>query len=83
MGFLAHLDAKNAFPNGGYGIVGVVRTWSANGQPEDYEQQNWSWGYQILPYIDQMPLWLNTSDTFVAETPVCSISAPRGDAPSP
>lgn len=51
----AHLEAIGAFPNGGYG-PGAQRT-MVNGSPAPYDQQAWSWGYQILPYTDQAALW--------------------------
>ena len=67
--FLAHLEAFDAFPSGGNGVVGTVRVWS-NGVPETFGKQKWSWGYQILPFTEQTNLWNNPSDTFVASTPV-------------
>jgi prepilin-type N-terminal cleavage/methylation domain-containing protein len=66
--FRAHLEATGAFPNGGTTYF-VSRTF-INGVPAAYDQQAWSWGYQILPYIDQDALWNNASDQTVAGTPV-------------
>src|SRR5471032_953122 len=56
LAFLSHHDAYKAFPSGG-------RDWGTfdrnfiGGQPAVYDQQYWGWGYQILPYLEQQPLW--------------------------
>jgi len=68
LAFAAHLEATGAFPNGGYGY-GSART-LVNGAPASYDQQQWSWGYQILPYTDNVALWSNPSDQVVASTPI-------------
>ena len=47
----------------------VPRTF-INGVPAGYDQQAWSWGYQILPYTDQDSLWSKASDQTVAGTAV-------------
>jgi prepilin-type N-terminal cleavage/methylation domain-containing protein/prepilin-type processing-associated H-X9-DG protein len=51
----AHIEAYGAFPTGGNGYE-VPRT-MVNGVPGRYDQQAWSWGYQILPYIEMENLW--------------------------
>ena len=66
--FNAHREATGAFPNGGTDYF-VSRTF-INGGPAAYDQQGWSWGYQILPYTDQADLWSNPSDQVVSGTPV-------------
>jgi prepilin-type N-terminal cleavage/methylation domain-containing protein len=49
-------DANKAFPSGGL-------TWSINSRtfegsaPAIHDAQVWGWGFIILPYIDQVPLW--------------------------
>ena len=48
----------------------------------DYgKQQEWSWAYQILPYIEQGNLWSNTDDTVVAGTPVKMYFCPSRRSP--
>ncbi len=81
---LSHLEAKGVLPTGGMGFdnydVATPRIWS-NGQPADYNLQDWAWGYQILPYIDQMPLWQNTNDNLVAGTPLSFYFCPTRRRP--
>lgn len=60
LAFHAHHDALKAFPNGGY-------HWTSNRSfsgktPDTYAKQQWGWGYQILPYIEQKQVWLEPSD---------------------
>ena len=82
LAFLAHLDAKNVFPTGGCSQhAWARRAPGASGQPEDYDKQDWSWGYQILPYIDQMSLWLNPDDDFVAGSPLSLYFCPTRRRP--
>jgi prepilin-type N-terminal cleavage/methylation domain-containing protein len=63
-----HYSAQNRFPTGGGGYSSA-RTMSA-GVPTNWKTQNWAWGYQILPYIEQQALWLNPSDQVVSGTPI-------------
>jgi prepilin-type N-terminal cleavage/methylation domain-containing protein len=54
--FHSHHNAFEHFPSGGTG-PGAPRTMVSPSQPAIYNQQNWGWCYQILPYIDNDPLW--------------------------
>jgi prepilin-type N-terminal cleavage/methylation domain-containing protein len=69
LAFHLHLDAFDHFPTGG-GAQKADRTMSSPGIPADYRTQQWAWGYQILPYIEQSNLWSNTDDKLVAGTPL-------------
>src|SRR4051812_12407575 len=53
--FQMHHDTLQAFPSGG-GACSTDRSWTGN-VPADYRTQNWGWGYQILPYIEQNILY--------------------------
>jgi hypothetical protein len=66
--FHAHHDTFGVFPSGGT-PYGNPRTWTGT-TPAVYDQQNWSWGYQILPYIEQANLWSNPSDQVASGTPL-------------
>jgi prepilin-type N-terminal cleavage/methylation domain-containing protein len=55
LAFHNHHDTMGAFPSGG-GYWSSDRTWNGN-VPGDYHTQNWGWGYQILPYVEQQNLW--------------------------
>ncbi len=68
LAFGAHMEATGAFANGGYGYT-VPRT-LVNGSPAAFDKQQWSWGYQILPYTDNAALWNNLNDQVVAGTAI-------------
>ena len=44
-------------------------------------RQQWGWAYQILPYIEQEPLYKNTSNAVVQRTPVPLYFCPTRRAP--
>jgi prepilin-type N-terminal cleavage/methylation domain-containing protein len=62
-----HNDYKH-FPTGG-GPCWSSRT-ILNGQPGQGPIQHWGWGYQILPYMEQEPLFRNPNDAAVFTTVV-------------
>jgi type II secretory pathway pseudopilin PulG len=68
LAFMNHADTYHAFPTGGGGYS-VPRTWNGT-VPATYMDQQWSWGYQILPFIEQDNLWSLPGDQQVASTPV-------------
>jgi prepilin-type N-terminal cleavage/methylation domain-containing protein len=53
--FHSYNDVYKNFPSGGLG-PGAQRT-MINGAPGTYAHQGWGWCYQILPYIEQVPLY--------------------------
>jgi hypothetical protein len=63
-----HHNDFGVFPNGGVGYT-PPRT-MIGGHPADYDKQQWSWGYQILRYIEQDALWANPNDVQVSGTPL-------------
>ena len=66
--FHNHHDALDAFPGGG---DGTNPTRTMNGTvPATYQTQQWSWAYQILPYVEQQNLWSNPTDSVVQGTAV-------------
>ena len=54
---------------------------SARVTPALFDQQDWSWGYQILPYIGQTTLWNNPDDALVRSTPVATYFCPSRRPP--
>jgi prepilin-type N-terminal cleavage/methylation domain-containing protein/prepilin-type processing-associated H-X9-DG protein len=58
LAFHNHIATLGCLPGGGY-VHTSARTWSdaAKTQPALAPKQEWGWGYQILPYIDQDNLW--------------------------
>jgi len=85
LGYHLHHDIYHACPTGGNFAGGVWggadpnRAWMtpsgpaptpATGTPGILKDQSWNWAYQILPYIEQQPLWSHPDDEFVKSTPV-------------
>jgi prepilin-type N-terminal cleavage/methylation domain-containing protein len=65
-----HGDNK-AFPSGGLGYWQDTRVFNGT-VPTNYFSQAWGWGYQILPYIEQNPLYSLPpgQDNIIAQTPI-------------
>src|SRR5262249_22653034 len=71
-----------AFPDGG-------EHWDPNayprvmigGVPAVSPGQNWGWGYQILPFVEQTNLWQNSDNRLVRRTPVSIYFCPSRRAP--
>jgi prepilin-type N-terminal cleavage/methylation domain-containing protein len=74
-------DTYNRFPtNGGWWDHGI--SYNADGSPHGIKYQQAGWGYQILPYIEQQPLYY-TLDTVPfnstpTTTPPSANTAPMG-----
>ena len=69
LAFLQHVTIYRYFPTGGGGLE-AHRTLASPGNPADYTTQQWAWGYQILPYVEQSTLWSATDEKMVAATPL-------------
>ncbi len=74
-----HFTTFEVFPTGG-GSYGANRT-MVDGTPAKFETQQWSWGYQILPYIEQQTLYDHPDDNVVAGTPVPTFFCPSRRPP--
>ncbi len=84
LAFHNHHDTFKYFPSGGLGpSVAGGRTMNGN-NPAVYNAQAWGWCYQILPYIEQAPLWRLPAgqDAAIIATPVPIYYCPsRGRTP--
>jgi prepilin-type N-terminal cleavage/methylation domain-containing protein len=89
LAFHNHHDTLGVFPSGG-GYWTSDRAWLGS-VPADYYSQNWGWGYQILPYIEQQNLWIippagpgpgPPGDITVASTPVKIYNCPSLRGPT-
>jgi prepilin-type N-terminal cleavage/methylation domain-containing protein/prepilin-type processing-associated H-X9-DG protein len=64
--FHNHHDVFGILPDGGenWSVVAYPRSMNM-GTPATAPNQNWGWGYQILPYIEQTSVWQTASDEVV------------------
>lgn len=85
-------DRNNIFPTGGgdlmYGGGPMPRSGplsspapTASGVPASRENQDWGWGYQILPYIDRNPVWNSPNDADVVNVRIPTFFCPSRRAP--
>jgi prepilin-type N-terminal cleavage/methylation domain-containing protein len=77
---LNHHQACGGLPTGGRGAA-VNRTW-VGGHPAKLSTQTWSWGYQILPYLEYLALYENSSDSLVVATPISNYFCPSRRPPT-
>jgi prepilin-type N-terminal cleavage/methylation domain-containing protein len=78
---ILHQTTQKVFPSGGQHVSVPPRV-MINGTPAKNTAQNWSWGYQILPYMEQENLWNHASDSVVASTPLEMFFCPSRRPPS-
>ncbi|MBY0521879.1 MAG: DUF1559 domain-containing protein [Gemmataceae bacterium] len=79
LAFHVHHDALG-------GLATAGDTWMSsrtmiNGAPAVAPQQEWGWGYQILPFLEQQNLWSGTDDVAVRATPVPLLFCPSRRGP--
>ncbi len=75
-----HHQALGAFPTGGR-YYGAARTWVGS-NPAKYLTQDWSWGYQILPFMEQTVVYLIPDDNTAAATPTEGYFCPTRRPPT-
>jgi prepilin-type N-terminal cleavage/methylation domain-containing protein len=76
----SHIVAFNAFPNGG--IPYASSRTMPGGSPALFDKQDWSWPYQILPYMEQLNLWGDPDDASVMATPTATYFCPTRRPPT-
>jgi prepilin-type N-terminal cleavage/methylation domain-containing protein len=70
-----HHDVLGGLPNGGAGWT-YAPTYVSVGSPATGKQQYASWGFQLLPYIEQDNLWRGTGAGSVAQAQINVIKTP-------
>lgn len=53
LAFQNHVDSYGVFPTGGDGKFPEIENYVTGGRPNGPNKQGLSWGYQLLPYIEQ------------------------------
>jgi prepilin-type N-terminal cleavage/methylation domain-containing protein len=76
-----HHDTFKKFPSGGLDWT-QPRTLTSSNSPANYTAQAWGWAYQILPFMEQQPLWREPNDATVASTPVPTYNCPSLRGPT-
>jgi prepilin-type N-terminal cleavage/methylation domain-containing protein len=74
-----HLDAFKAFPTAGRGLNPPRKM--IGGKPAKFSSQTWSWGYQILPYIEHEATYVERNDAVVAARPIPELFCPSRRPP--
>jgi prepilin-type N-terminal cleavage/methylation domain-containing protein len=78
--FHNHHNTYGFFPSGGLGVsmVGGRTMLDNNTVPAIYDQQQWGWCYQILPFIEQANVWNlpNGQDATIIATPIGTYLCP-------
>ena len=85
LAFHLHHDAHRILPDGGLRYW-TFRRWaggsSSSGKPAHAPNQDWGWGYQILPYLEHHSLWLDKNDATVGGTPIATYFCPSKRLPT-
>ncbi len=79
-----HHLAYGVLPTGGTSYNDFNRVWSGippNAKPATYLTQNWSWAYQILPFLEEATLYENPSDPTVIGTTMSEYFCPTRRSP--
>jgi prepilin-type N-terminal cleavage/methylation domain-containing protein len=67
LGWHNHDSTHNALPTGGGSCCATQGNLTVvGGMPAVLQQQNWGWGFQILPFIEQDNLWRQAAQTQTA-----------------
>ncbi len=75
LAFQNHHEIHKVLPSGGHSWFDD-RNFNSNGKPEGPLLQNWGWCYQLLPFMEQSPLWTNSSDRVIGAFHVTAYSCP-------
>ncbi len=75
------VGAKEVFPTGGDAIFPDISDYVEGGKPLGPEKQGLSWAYQILPYLEQGPLFGITTQRALQEVTVPMYYCPSRRSP--
>jgi prepilin-type N-terminal cleavage/methylation domain-containing protein/prepilin-type processing-associated H-X9-DG protein len=83
LGFHSHHDAVHGLPKGGLDWNPATNTSRnlVNGIPADFNTQQWGWGYQALPFIEQQNVWSLPSDSAVFASRIVTYFCPSRRPP--
>lgn len=75
-----HVTSRGVFPTGGDGVFPQIENYVAGGTPFGPEKQGLSWGFQLLPYLEEGPIHGLVDNTQLesAEVPLYFCPSRRG-----
>ena len=76
-----HVDSLKKFPTGGDGYFPDLARFVTGGRPNGPEKQGLSWGYQILPYLEQNPVRGLVTTAAIRQTVIPGYNCPSRRAP--
>jgi prepilin-type N-terminal cleavage/methylation domain-containing protein len=77
-----HVDALGVFPTGGDGYFPDLARFVTGGRPNGPDKQGLSWGYQILPYLEQNAIRNLVDTPSIKKTIVPGFNCPSRRAPT-
>jgi prepilin-type N-terminal cleavage/methylation domain-containing protein len=79
LAFHSHVSSHQILPDGGEQFW-VHRSMSG-GRPRTAPHQNWSWPYQILPFMEQESTWLISDDSVISGLAIDTYFCPSRRSP--
>ena len=77
-----HVDALGVFPTGGDGYFPDLARFLSSGRPNGPDKQGLSWGYQLLPYLEQNAIRGLVTTASIKQTIVPGYNCPSRRAPT-
>jgi prepilin-type N-terminal cleavage/methylation domain-containing protein/prepilin-type processing-associated H-X9-DG protein len=77
-----HTDTYKVFPTGGVEPWPKIEDYSENGKPFSVKKQGFSWGFQILPFLEESAVHNITTTQQLENTPIAMYFCPSRRPPT-
>ena len=77
-----HVDSQGVFPSGGIAIWPRIEDYSAGGKPFSAGRQGLSWGFQLLPFLEEGAVHGLTTTEQLSQTPINLYFCPSRRGPT-